>query len=212
MRAVKTTRKIAAKAAPANIIMLGDPGAGKATQCDIIVARTPMCVIDMGAELRKLKTTRGKSAVSEVLKKTLDKGHLTPTDIVQGIFKEKISSASPSKGILFNGTPKMLVEAKLVARMLQQSGRTKDSVLFLYLSVPSKEIVARTFGRGRPDDTARALVNRAAYYRKNVAAVVKFFKVRYAYSRIDGVGTVAQVSKRILKKVNEFEGKRKIRS
>jgi adenylate kinase len=129
--------------------------------------------------------------------------------MVREIFRREVVAVPAKRGILFNGTPKMLAEAKLVLKLLNQSGRTKNRVLVVYLAVPKSTIFERTAGRGRTDDTPQALANRFRYYRKNIAGVVAYFKTKYKFAKISGVGTVPEVQKRIQSAINAFEGRRK---
>ena len=184
---------------PLNIILLGDPGAGKATQATLLVKAARMYDLDMGEILRKMPVPRA----------IMDAGKLMPTATVREIFREQVGGVPVRQGILFNGTPKMLGEAKLVRKLLDENGRGRGRVLVVYLAVPRATVHERTAGRGRADDAAEALANRFRYYRKNIAAVVAYFRTQYTFARVSGVGTVAEVHERIQKKVHEFEGKRK---
>jgi adenylate kinase len=195
--------KSSTKDQPLNIILLGDPAAGKATQAAFLVEKFGMYDFDMGKELNILRAK--DSAVDGVLKNKTDKGNLTPTKIVRGILKDKIENTPKNKGILFDGHPKMLGEAQLVARLLKQQGREKPTVL--YISIPVDETVKRMHNRQgyfagkfgkRADDSDSALKNRARYYRKNVAQVITFFKSLYTFKKISGLGTKSQVKARIL--------------
>src|ERR1700729_3278908 len=167
---------------PLNIILLGDPAAGKATHGKFLSKKYGLYDLDMGKELRQLEHNP-KLRKKYRLDKTLDKGKLTPTELVRNLLRDRIHSTKKYQGILFNGTPKMLGEAKLVNKWLKQQKR--NNVLFIYLSIPLAETMRRmtsrkTYFRGkfskRPDDNNRALKNRVAYYKKNIAEVVKFFK------------------------------------
>lgn len=185
------------KKKPFNLILLGDPAAGKATQAAWIVARYKMFDFDMGRELRR----------PEVKKKfdyahSTAQGKLTPTNVVRDIFRRTIANMSKSKGILFDGTPKMVGEARLVVTLLTREKRKAPFVI--YLHIPVTEIVRRMTGRGRRDDTAVALTNRSAYYRKDVAKTIAFFKTRYAFTAISGLGTRAAVAKRIKKEIEKY--------
>jgi len=57
----------------------------------------------------------------------------------------------------------------------------------------------------RHDDSRKALENRQRYYRKQVAQVVKFFKGRYHFKRISGMGTEAEVWARINAAVTAYQ-------
>lgn len=197
---------------PLNVILLGDPAAGKATHAVYLCKRFNMYDLDMGRELRIIKNQ--KSKIKTILKNTLDKGKLTPTKIVRRILHEKIHSTPKNKGILFDGTPKMIGEAKLVAKWLKKEGRTDP--LVVYLSIPITETVRRMterkedfagkFGR-RTDDTPQALKERVKYYRTNIKAVVKFFKTIYPFKKISSVDPVPKVRKVLVKLLSDHAAK-----
>lgn len=182
---------------PFNLILLGDPAAGKATQVALIVKRYQMFDFDMGRELRR-----------PIVRKTFDydsstaKGKLTPTKVVRAILSEKIVTTDPSKGILFDGVPKMVGEARLLARQLKKIGRRDPFVI--YLTIPLAESYRRRMKRGRKDDTEEAFRNRMAYYRHDVARAVAFLKTIYAFKKISGLGTRKQVAARIEKEIKRF--------
>jgi adenylate kinase len=184
---------------PFNLILLGDPASGKGTQGKRLVKHYHFYDLDMGKEVRKPAVR-----VQYDYRKTTAKGKLTPTAVVRGIFKRVIATTPAGRGILFNGTPKMINEAKLVARALARAKRSDPFVI--YLSIPAAEMFKRAARRKeyfngalvkRDDDSRRALANRKRYYREQVAQVVRFFKERYHFKRISGVGTEDEVWARI---------------
>ena len=185
------------KKKPFNLILLGDPAAGKATQAAWIVKKYGMRDLDMGHEVRRPS-----------VRKLFDYAHstaagkLTPTDIVRDIFEKEIARTSPAKGILFDGTPKMVGEARLVAAQLKREGREKP--LVIYLHIPVTETFRRMAKRGRKDDTKEALINRIAYYKNDVAKTIAFFKTIYIFKKVSGFGTATEVAVRIEKEIERF--------
>jgi adenylate kinase len=153
----------------------------------------------MGREIRSPKV-RARFDYSH----TTALGKLTPTAIVQKIFKHLILEVPQNKGILFNGTPKMINEAKLVARLLKASGRAEPLMIYLDLSEAEtlkrlKKRLVKIDGKlvKRDDDSERAFHNRQKYYKEQVARVVAFFEGKYTVKRISGMGTEAAVAKKI---------------
>jgi adenylate kinase family enzyme len=167
--------------------------------------------LDMGRELRQLEHNP-KLRKKYRLDKTLDSGKLTPTELVRNLLHDKIHGTSGKKGILFNGTPKMLGEAKLVAKWLKEEKR--DNVIFVYLSIPVSETIRRMTGRKtyfhgkfskRPDDNNKALKNRLNYYKVNIKQVITFFKKHYPFMKISTLGTIPQAKKRLVSKLQRYE-------
>jgi len=199
-------KKTAKQKKPLNLILLGDPAAGKATQAAFLVKKYHMHDFDMGQELRNRK--RRDKKFNKQLKNSYDAGKLTQTAIVRKILRQTIISTPQRRGILFDGHPKMLGEAKIAHKLLRQH-RRRDPVV-LYLSIPLEETVRRMQGRKdyfrgkfskRTDDTSAALRNRVKYYRKNIAQVVKFFKSKYYFKKINGLGSVSEIRQRLARAI-----------
>ncbi len=194
---------------PFNLILLGDVGAGKATQSAHFAKKYNMFDFDMGRELTLLRKKNSK--VDSAQKRTADKGILTPTKIVRDILQSKIARTPKTKGILFDGHPKMIGEAKLVRKLLTEQKRANP--LVVYLLIPREESVKRVLSRKgyndtqikkRSDDTIAGLKNRAKYYRDQIKKVTKYFGDHYEFVCIDGIGTPAQVRTRIQGAITQF--------
>lgn len=199
---------------PLNIILLGDPASGKATHGAFIAKKYHLYDLDMGRELRAI-SQNPKLKKKYRMDQTLDKGKLTPTKIVRQILHDSIQAVPKKQGLLLNGTPKMIGEAKLVAKWLKQEKR--ENPLFVYISIPLKETIRRMTSRKeyfkgkfskRPDDNDRALKNRIKYYQTNIKEVVKFFKSQYEFKNVSSLGTIAGARKKILHMLQEYEKRR----
>ena len=184
---------------PFNLILLGDPASGKGTQAARLIKKYNLYNFDMGHEVR---TAAAREKFDYA--KTTAIGNLTPTAVVRDILHRVIRTAPHTKGILFNGHPKMIGEARLAAAWLRRYKRADP--LVIYLSIPAHETlrrarkrVVRVGGRltKRDDDNERALANRRKYYREQVSRVVGFFKKKYTFKKISGMGSEAEVAKRI---------------
>ena len=199
---------------PFNIILLGDPASGKGTQAARLAKAYRMRNFDMGHEVRK-PSVRKKFDFA----KTTGSGHLTPTAVVRDILRRTIADVPRGQGILFNGHPKMIGEARLAAKWLGEADREDPFVI--YLHIPAAETLKRASQRfvriggrlvRRDDDSGRALMNRRKYYREQVAQVVAFFRKRYAFRKISGIGTELEVYNRLAQTIEQERARRKKRS
>src|SRR5271155_3561784 len=117
---------------PFNLILLGDPASGKATQAAHLTKKYGFYNFDMGDEVRK-PAVRKKYDYT----KTTGIGKLTPTAVVRDILQRIIRTVPSTQGILFNGHPKMIGEARLTAKWLVQYKRSDP--LVIYLGIPAHE-------------------------------------------------------------------------
>lgn len=196
---MKRTARSKASDVPFNLILLGDPASGKGTQSARLAKRHGMYDLDMGTEVKKPENLKLYDYA-----RTTAVGKLTPTSVARKIFRNKITHTPSHQGIVFSGTPKMIGEAKLVERLLR--GRRRRDPLVLYIHIPVAEVLRRMRKRRvyvngkavkRDDDNERALANRRRYYREQVSQVVQFFKERYEFRNISGMGSEAAVAARI---------------
>lgn len=194
---------------PFNLIILGDVGAGKATQSAYFAKKYKMFDFDMGRELTLLR--QKDKTVDKAQQRTADKGILTPTKIVRKLLVDRIHSVPEQTGILFDGHPKMIGEAKLVKKILAATNRTKP--LVIYLQIPRTETVTRIKSRQgyaqtafakRSDDTVQGLKNRAIYYRNQIRKVTSYFDKQYQFVCVSGLGTRSQVRARIQKAIDNY--------
>ncbi len=213
-----------------NLIILGPSGSGKGTQAELLARRFGLKVLDGGEYLRKLMT--GKSKNSERTAKTMNKGILVPTDIIRDWMKKQIFT-NPSKGLIFSGQPRMIGEAKLALKWLENSGRSLPLVIFLKVStsevlkrlkkryicakckkiytfdVLNKKLCSVCGGEivKRADDTPKFIRNRLAYFKTQVAKTLEFFKSKGILIEVNGEQSVEETHKEIVRKIEEYLGR-----
>jgi len=77
---------------PFNIILLGDPASGKATQAKRLIKKYHLYNLDMGKEVKKpaVKARYDYARTTAI-------GNLTPTVVVRDIFKKSFLDATQSR-------------------------------------------------------------------------------------------------------------------
>lgn len=194
--------------APLNIFLVGDLGAGKATQSAFIKREFGLHEFDFGLEQALLR--KKDRALDTLLKKTVDIGKLTPTQVYRAVVSAAIQKIKLSQGILFDGGPRMPGEVRMVSKLLEKQKRTRS--ICIYLTVPKSEAIRRIqsrpgyFGTGkRVDDSPEAIYNRFKYVQASVRQAREVYKTLYPFAVVSGLGTVEEVHERVLKTIKRLE-------
>lgn len=206
-----------------NLIFIGPPGAGKGTQAKRLCAKLGVPQISTGDMLREARaagTELGKRA-DEFMKA----GALVPDDLVIDLVAERLGRDDAKTGFVLDGFPRTVPQAEALDRLLKKLGRSLDHVVLL--EVPDELIVERITGRRtgettgriyhlkydpppspdrgeggerlltRSDDTEEVVKPRLAAYSAQTAPLVAFYANKGLLRRVDGVGSLDEVTTRL---------------
>jgi adenylate kinase len=127
-------------------------------------------------------------------------GDLVPDDLIVDIVRRRLPEAGAGAGVLLDGFPRTVSQARALDAMLARDGRAVDFVIAL--DVPENELVERILRRakleGRADDTPEAIAERMHEYHTLTAAVLDHYRkqgVRVA--EIDGRRSPDEVFERV---------------
>jgi len=124
-------------------ILLGGPGAGKGTQADLISRRLGLAHIASGDLFRQEQASG--SELGKIAKSYMEKGQLVPDEVTVKMILGRISQPDCASGILLDGFPRTLEQAKALDEALGKSNQGID--LVLHIKVPSESLVRRLSGR-----------------------------------------------------------------
>lgn len=182
---------------PTNIVLFGPPGAGKGTQGVLLAQRTGLPKVATGDVLRA--AVREETALGREAQGYMDQGLLVPDEIIVALLEELLASPQATRGIIMDGFPRTVVQARAVDTALAERGQAVD--LVLRLEVPEPELIRRLAGRaaeqGRTDDTVEAIQRRLAVYREETAPVLAHYAARDVVREIDGTGAVEEIAERV---------------
>ncbi|MBT9884444.1 adenylate kinase [Bacteroides thetaiotaomicron] len=173
-----------------NIVIFGAPGSGKGTQSERIVEKYGINHISTGDVLRaeiKNGTELGKTA-----KGYIDQGQLIPDELMIDILASVFDSFKDSKGVIFDGFPRTIAQAKALKKMLAERGQ--DVSVMLDLEVPEDELMVRLIKRGkdsgRADDNEETIKKRLHVYHSQTSPLIDWYKNEKKYQHINGLGTM----------------------
>jgi len=179
-------------------IIFGPPGSGKGTQASQIEKEFHLVHLSTGDILRS-EVKRGSEIGKEVAR-IMAAGDLVPDDIIVRIVRRRLPESEVGEGVLLDGFPRTLEQARALDEMLASEGHQVDFVIAL--DVPEDVLVERILHRaaieGRPDDTREAIAERMHEYHKLTEAVLDYYRrhgVRVI--EVDGMGGPDEVFERI---------------
>jgi adenylate kinase len=159
-------------------ILFGPPGSGKGTQAEIISERFSLPHVSTGQMLRD-EVDAGTELGREV-GPIMESGGLIPDDMMVRIIEHRLSEPDAQQGVLLDGFPRTVPQAKELDDMLERTGREIGVVLFF--DVPEDELRKRIAHRSdidhRADDTPEAFVKRMREYEAKTAPVLDYYEER----------------------------------
>jgi adenylate kinase len=178
------------------LVLVGPPGAGKGTQAAVIADKLGIPHISTGDIFRAnvgQDTPLGLQA-----KRYMDAGELVPDEVTNAMVADRLTQPDAAGGFLLDGYPRNLDQAAVLAGLLEASESPLDVVVELV--VDTDHVVQRLLsrGQGRADDTEDVIRHRLSVYDTETAPLVDYYRERGLLRTVDGVGSVDDVTSRIL--------------
>jgi len=176
-------------------LIAGPPGAGKGTQCDLIIKRLKYKHISTGDLLRSQAEEGTELGIQA--QEFMGRGELVPDDLVIGMVKDVLSDPEVQQcGWMLDGYPRTLAQAQamkenniLIDKMIildiedellfkRITGRRMDPVTksiyhIEFNPAPTEEITNRLIIR--KDDNENALKKRLQEYHNNIQLIKDFY-------------------------------------
>ena len=191
-----------------DLILFGPPGAGKGTQAKVLQEERGLVQLSTGDMLRAAVaagTELGKRA-----KPLMELGQLAPDDLVIGIIAERLARADCANGVIFDGFPRTVAQAKALDEMLARQGRGIDAVIELKVDDDAmvgrmESRVRQNPGATRADDTPETLRHRLEVYHRDTAPLLDFYRSQGKLVTVDGMAPIEAVSAAIRKVVEAID-------
>ena len=206
------------------IIFLGAPGAGKGTQAANVAGELNLAHIATG-DLFRQALEKG-TELGLKAKSYMERGELVPDQLTIAMALEQLSAPEGKGGVILDGFPRNLEQAKALDKTLAQQSKEVDKVI--YIKVSEEELMNRLGGRWicrqcqtpynitssppkvrgrcdkcggelyqRPDDREEAIKKRLEVYFAETAPLIDYYRRAGKLLEVDGQGEVAEVAGRI---------------
>jgi len=185
---------------PANIILFGYPGAGRATQAARLASDFNLRIISTGELLQE--EVEGKGSLAGKITPYLEKGLLVPDELVIRLIEKKLKDTDGAgRGYVFKGYPRTLVQAYILDGLLKKQGTAISCVISL--KVPVLELIRRLDARSHTpekmpyDISAATIVARLEEHQQRTEPVLDYYQQQNQVIEIDGTGTDETVYERL---------------
>ncbi|PNW80088.1 hypothetical protein CHLRE_08g377350v5 [Chlamydomonas reinhardtii] len=173
------------------VFVLGAPGAGKGTQCDLIKARHGWVHVSTG-DLLRAELKRG-SAIGQQAQALMSAGQMVPTGLVLDLLLAAMrATPPPRRRFLVDGFPRKLEQLQ------EFEGRIKPCDGVLVFSVPEDVAVERLLARGatsgRADDNEDTIRTRMQVFQEESQPVIEFLREQGAnVAEIEATGEPEEI-------------------
>ena len=180
------------------LLIVGPQGSGKGTQGIRIAEAFGVPAISTG-DVFRAAVADGSDLGSQV-KAIIEAGDLVPDELTSAVVRERLSQGDAGGGFLLDGYPRNVAQVMHLDEFLE--GRDEELDAVILLDVPREESISRIAGRaaeqGRSDDTEEVIANRLAIYERETAPILGVYEVRDLVVPVDGVGTLDEITERIV--------------
>lgn len=208
------------------LLLFGAPGVGKGTQAKLLSSKFNIPHISTGDILRQAvneQTELGKKA-----QEIMNRGDLVPDDIMIGIIKYRLSKSDCNNGYILDGFPrtdqqaeeldKLLAEMNLedlklvnifadeeeiVKRLNNRRACKECGHIFTLTEIKDTNSCPNCGAKNsfylREDDKEEVIRKRMEVFRKTTEPVLKYYKNKGKVISVNGLGSVEEVNKEILK-------------
>jgi adenylate kinase len=186
-----------------NIILFGPPGAGKGTQSAKLIEKYKLIHISTGELFRK--HLKDGTPLGKLAQQYMSKGNLVPDQVVIDMVEDKIKSSGNISGIIFDGFPRTVNQARGLDALLSRmnNGITTLVELMVTEAELKKRLAERAIKENRPDDAKPEVIeNRIAVYKAETVPVAQHYEKQGKYSKVVGVGSIDQIFENLCREID----------
>lgn len=218
---------------PKIIIILGNSGSGKGTQAKFLQEKLGLDYVGSGDLVRARETVN--DFTGRKLKETVDSGQYAPTAIIFKLWMDRwegIKNQPKFRGFIIDGSPRKIMEAKLLDQTLEWF-EWASFLQVLLVDVPRQECFTRLINRKvcescklhipytgkvtdtqkcdrcggtlikRADDTPDAINSRLDLFEKEVGRVIEYYEKSGRLIRVNGEQSVEDVHRDVMKALDK---------
>ena len=134
----------------------------------------------------------------------IDKGLFVPDEILIGIIEEHLKAPNTQQGYILDGYPRNLQQVDDLNDLLKKLNQNIN--VAISITADKEELISRLIKRkndsGRSDDDAKIISKRQEIYWNQTAPIIDHYKKVNLLKEINGLGSIEEVTQRIIKAIN----------
>ena len=183
-------------------LLIGPPGAGKGTQAARLAAAYDIPAISTGDIFRS--NVKNETELGKLAKSYMDRGEYVPDSVTNDLVRDRLSHPDAAGGFLLDGYPRTADQVAELDSILAAANQSLTAVVLL--TADTDEIVRRLLKRaveqGRSDDTEEVIRRRLDVYASETEPLISSYSARGLVVMVDGLGSIDEVTDRILEALN----------
>lgn len=210
-----------------HLVMLGAPGAGKGTQAQHLADEFDWVHISTGDILRE--AVREGTQLGREARQIMEKGELVPDELILALMETTLSGSDCRHGFILDGFPRTLVQAEKLTPLLLKLELPLTDVVSIEVSEAevvkrlSQRMVCEACGKvqtaqgpsdqkhckacggrlvRRKDDEPETIRRRLQVYEDTTRSLIQYYEASDLVRKIDGLGTMDDVYRRIVRSLN----------
>jgi adenylate kinase len=180
------------------LVIMGPQGSGKGTQAARLAEVYQVPAISTGDIFRA--NIKGGTELGRLAQEYSSKGELVPDEVTNAMVRDRLAAEDVASGFLLDGYPRNAAQVDELDAILGDLGVALDAVV--ELTADRDELLARLRKRaeieGREDDTEEVIARRLDIYAEQTAPLTDAYAERGLLARVDGIGEIDEVTRRIL--------------
>ncbi|KAL9714903.1 bifunctional uridylate/adenylate kinase [Leucoagaricus gongylophorus] len=184
------------------IFVLGGPGAGKGTQCSMLVQAHNFCHLSAGDLLRAEQIRQG-SEYGELIRTNIREGKIVPSYVTLKLLEIAMAKALQEKvgedDGWSNGRGRFLIDG--FPRKMDQAELFDDTICLstvtLFYDTTEDVLKSRLLGRAktsdREDDNIESILKRFRTYKEETMPVIEHYQSQNKVIKIDSSDSIEQV-------------------
>jgi len=208
------------------LLLFGAPGVGKGTQAKLLSTKFNIPHISTGEILRQ--AVKDENELGKKAQEIMNRGDLVPDDIMIGIIKYRLNKNDCNSGFILDGFPRTEKQAQALDNLLHEMNRGHIKLINIYAEEEEiikrlnnrrackecgqiftlKEIKdkdscpncrAKDSFYLREDDKEEVIRKRMEVFKETTEPVLKYYQSKGKVVSVNGLGSVEEVNKEILK-------------